>query len=68
VWVRMATNTDIVALVACGALAPHIHRVPYHRFKVGQTVVAPSGGPGGYIPRGLHVIVRLLPASGRQFQ
>jgi hypothetical protein len=31
------------------------------RFKVGQTVVAPSGGPGESIPRGPLVIVRLLP-------
>jgi len=38
--------------------------VPYHRFKVGQTVVAPSGGPHGLIPRGVHVIVRLLPLVG----
>jgi hypothetical protein len=35
--------------------------MPYHRFKVGQTVVAPSGGPGEVIPRGPLVIVRLLP-------
>ena len=54
--------------VARGPAASHMHRVPYHRYKVGQTVVAPSGGPGAYIPRGQHVIVRLLPISGRQFQ
>ena len=35
--------------------------MPYHRFKVGQTVVAPSGGLGERIPRGPLVIVRLLP-------
>jgi hypothetical protein len=38
--------------------------VPYHRFKVGQTVVAPSGGPHALIPRWVHVIVRLLPLVG----
>jgi hypothetical protein len=38
-----------------------IHAMPYHRFKVEQTVVAPSGGPGAVIPRGPLVIVRLLP-------
>ena len=37
--------------------------MPYHRFKVGQTVVAPSGGPGAVIPRGPLVIVRLLPVA-----
>jgi len=51
--------------VARGPAASHMHRVPYHRYKVGQTVVAPSGGPGAYIPRGQHVIVRLLPISGQ---
>jgi hypothetical protein len=35
--------------------------MPYHRFKVGQTAVAPSGGPGEVIPGGPLVIVRLLP-------
>jgi hypothetical protein len=40
---------------------PQIHTMSYHRFKVGQTVVAPSGGPGAVIPRGPLVIVRLLP-------
>jgi hypothetical protein len=35
--------------------------MPYHRFKVGQTIEAPSGGPHAVIPRGPHVIVRLLP-------
>jgi hypothetical protein len=48
-----------------GPAASHMHRVPYHRYKVGQTVVAPSGGLGAYIPRGHHVIVRLLPISGQ---
>ena len=35
--------------------------MPYHRFKVGQTVVAPSGVRDALIPRGPYVIVRLLP-------
>jgi len=43
--------------------------VPYHRFKVGQTVVAPTiSGPSAMIPRGQHLIVRLLPVSGRDPQ
>ena len=37
--------------------------MPYHRFKVGQTVVAPSSGPGAVIPHGPLVIVRLLPLA-----
>jgi hypothetical protein len=45
-----------------------ICRVPYHRFKVGQTVVAPSGGPHALIPRGVHVIVRLTPLNGGEPQ
>ena len=44
--------------------AHQIDAMPYHRFKVGQTVVAPSGGPGAVIPRGPLVIVRLLPFAG----
>jgi hypothetical protein len=35
--------------------------MPYHRFKVGQTVVAPSGVRDALIPRGPYLIVRLLP-------
>jgi hypothetical protein len=35
--------------------------MPYHRFKVGQIVEAPSGWREPLIPRGPHVIVRLLP-------
>jgi hypothetical protein len=42
--------------------------MPYHRFKVGQIVVAPSEGPHALIPRGPHVIVRLLPLVGREPQ
>jgi len=37
--------------------------MPYHRFKVGQTVVAPSGVRYALTPRGPYVIVRLLPAQ-----
>ena len=40
--------------------------MPYHRFKVGQTVVAPSGGQDALIPSGPYVIVRLLPLVGRE--
>jgi len=42
--------------------------MPYHRFKVGQIVVAPFGGPDALIPRGPHVIVRLLPLVGGEPQ
>jgi hypothetical protein len=42
--------------------------MPYHRFKVGQTIVAPFGGPHALIPRGPHVIVRLLPLIGGEPQ
>jgi hypothetical protein len=35
---------------------------------VGQIVVAPFGGPDALIPRGLHVIARLLPLVGREPQ
>jgi hypothetical protein len=37
--------------------------MPYHRFQVGQTVVAPSGVRDALIPHGPYVIVRLLPAD-----
>ena len=40
--------------------------MPYHRFKVGQTVVAPSGGRDALIPSGPYVIVRLLPLVDRE--
>ena len=34
-------------------MAPsRIGAMPYHRLKVGQTVVSPHGGPGELIPRG----------------
>jgi hypothetical protein len=38
--------------------------MPYHRFKVGQTVVAPSGVRDALIPPGPYIVVRLLPADG----
>ena len=40
--------------------------MPYHRYKVGQTVVAPSGGRDALIPSGPFVIVRLLPLVDRE--
>ena len=40
--------------------------MPYHRYKVGQTVVAPSGVRDALIPSGPYVIVRLLPLVGRE--
>ena len=42
--------------------------MPRHRFKVGQEVVAPSGGRDALIPRGPQVIVRLLPLVGSEPQ
>jgi hypothetical protein len=42
--------------------------MPRHRFKVGQKVVAPSGGRDALISRGPQVIVRLLPLVGRDPQ
>jgi hypothetical protein len=48
-------------MIAFDAAPSHMHLMPYHRFKVGQTIVAPSGGRHALIPRGPHVIVRLLP-------
>ncbi len=41
-------------------------RMPYHRFAVGQTVVAPSGVRDALIPPGPYVIVRLLPPVGSE--
>ena len=38
--------------------------MPYHRFRVGQTVVAPSGVRDALIPPGPYIVVRLLPAEG----
>jgi hypothetical protein len=54
--------------IASTAAPPQMCGVPYHRFKVGQTVAAPSGGPLALIPRGVHVIVRLLPLDGGEPQ
>ena len=41
--------------------ATYIRIMPYHRFKVGQTVVAPFDGSHALIPRGPLIILRLLP-------
>ena len=49
-------------------LPHHMHWIPYHSFKVGQTVVAPFGGPHAFIPHGPFVIVRLLPLVAAQPQ
>jgi hypothetical protein len=49
--------------IAFDAVRSQMATMPYHRFKVAQTVVAPSGGPGAVIPRGPLVIVRLLPLA-----
>jgi hypothetical protein len=46
----------------------HMDWMPYHSFKVGQTVVAPFGGLHALIPRGPFVVVRLLPLVGDQPQ
>ena len=40
--------------------------MPYHRYKVGQTIVAPSGGRDAPISSGPYVIVRLLPLVGEE--
>ena len=42
--------------------------MPYHRFKLGQTVETPYDGPHAQIPRGPHIIVRLLPLVGGELQ
>jgi hypothetical protein len=54
-------NSNRQSAIASTRSPPQMFGVPYHRFKVGQTVAAPSGGPHALIPRGVHVIVRLLP-------
>lgn len=48
------------------AVRSQIRAMPYHRFKLGQTVVAPFGGQDALIPSGPYVIVRLLPLVGRE--
>jgi hypothetical protein len=53
-----------VRRVAFVPVSSHIRAMPYHRFKVGQTVVAPSGARDALIPSGPYVIVRLLPPIG----
>ena len=49
--------------IAVDVAPSQIGAMPYHRFKVGQTVVAPSGGRDLLIPRGPLVVVRLLPLA-----
>jgi hypothetical protein len=50
-----------LAILVLVVAPPQIAVMPYHRFKVGQTVVAPSEGRDLHIPRGPLVVVRLLP-------
>jgi hypothetical protein len=54
----------IPSLIAFDLAPAPICPMPVHRFRVGQTVVAPSGGAEGLIPRGPYVIVRGLPVVG----
>lgn len=54
--------------IACGEAQCHIGRMPYHQFKLGQTVEAPHGGLHAPIPRGPHIVVRLLPVMGGEPQ
>jgi hypothetical protein len=54
--------------IALAAVRSTYDPMPYHRFKVRQIVVALFGGPHALIPRGPHVIVRLLPLVGREPQ
>src|SRR4029077_17751862 len=49
--------------IAVDVAPSQIGAMPYHRFKVGQTVVAPSEGRDLHIPRGPLVVVRLLPLA-----
>jgi hypothetical protein len=49
--------------IAFDAVRSQLANMPYHRFKVGQTVVAPSEGRDLHIPRGPLVVVRLLPLA-----
>ena len=46
--------------IAADVAPSQIGGMPYHRFKVGQTVVAPSEGRDLHISRGPLVVVRLL--------
>jgi hypothetical protein len=50
-------------MIALRAAPSHMSPMPYHRFKVGQTVVAPTGGPDALIPRGPLTIMRLMPLA-----
>ena len=54
--------------IAFDGAPAQINTVPHHRFRIGQTVVAPSGGPDAVIPRGPYIIVRCQPMEDGQPQ
>ena len=43
-------------------------RMPYHRFKLGQTVETHDGAAPAAIPRGPHTVVQLLPSAAGELQ
>jgi hypothetical protein len=61
-------NRYLYTPIALRAAPSHMPPMPYHRFKVGQTVVAPIGGPDALIPRGPLTIVRLMPLANGEPQ
>ena len=65
-WPHEAQSLDFA--IALDAASSHMQPVPYHRYKVGQIVMAPSGEPYAMIPRGPYVIVRLMPSSAGEPQ
>ena len=62
------TPSGVVPKAPAEDAEPFMHRMPYHSFEVGQTVVAPFGGPHALVPRGPYVVVRLLPLVADQPQ
>ena len=61
---RQAKLRDRFGVAIAFVPAPsHMGPMPYHRFQVGQTVLAPSGVRDALIPHGPYIIVRLLPAD-----
>jgi hypothetical protein len=42
--------------------------MPYHRFKLGQTVEIPDGAAPVAIPRGPYTVVQLLPSAAGELQ
>ena len=54
--------------IALDVATSHIPPMPDHRYKVGQTVVAPSGGPHALIPRGPYTVVRQMPLANGEPQ